>query len=457
MKTPTGWTDPARVLAAVLLAGFAATLAINWPGHLSYDSILQLHQGRAGLYNDWHPPVMAWLLGLGDAVVPGAGLFVAFDTVLAFGTLLSLLALPRQCASWLAVSVALAISLSPQFLLYQGLAWKDVLFADSAVAGFACLAQAGSRWNTIRPRAAWLAGSLVLLSLAALTRQNGAILLPFAAAGLGWIISRQGARRLKAALLGASYLGAGFVLVVTASALLNLRSDGNPGVAEQVQLLQVYDLAGAVARQPDLELGSLTDDDPALEHLIRTQGARLYTPVRNDPLASAPQIQSALANTDPDAVAAQWRLLLADHPWLYLRVRAADFGWVFATPDLAACRPVFTGVEGPAAEIHDLGLSPRRDARDRALEAYAKAFFGTPVFSHLTFTVLAATCLVLLLRRRRPADIAIAAMLVGALAFTLTFFVISIACDYRYLYVLDLSALAALFYLALGSALEGTP
>jgi hypothetical protein len=457
MKTPTGWMNPARAAGAVILTGFAATLAVNWPGHLSYDSILQLRQARAGLYNDWHPPVMAWLLGLGDAMVPGAGLFVVFDTLLAFGAVLSLLTLGAQRATWLSVLITLAILLSPQFLLYQGLVWKDVLFADSAVAGFVCLAQAASRWNTIRPRAAWLAGSVLLLSLAALTRQNGAILLPFAAGGLGWIAARQDVRRLKAAFLGAGYFGACLIFVFVASLLLNLRSDGNPGVAEQVRLLQVYDLAGAVARQPDLELASLNDDDPVLEHLIRTQGARLYTPVRNDPLASAPDIQAALENTDPDAVGTQWRALIVDHPWLYLRVRAADFAWVFATPDVAACRPVFTGIEGPAAEMRDLGLNPRRDARDRALEIYGKAFFGTPVFSHLAFAVLAAGCLLLLLRRRRPADIAVAALLLAALAFTLTFFVISIACDYRYLYLLDLSALAALFYLALGSAVEGTP
>src|ERR1700712_4263735 len=100
MKTPTGWTKPASVTAAFLLAGFVATLAANWPGHLSYDSILQLHQGRAGLYNDWHPPVMAWLLGLGDAIVPGAGLFVLFQMLLAFGALLALTQFAPARGGW---------------------------------------------------------------------------------------------------------------------------------------------------------------------------------------------------------------------------------------------------------------------------------------------------------------------------------------------------------------------
>ena len=42
-----------------------------------------------------------------------------------------------------------------------------------------------------------------------------------------------------------------------------------------------------------------------------------------------------------------------------------------------------------------------------------------------------------------------AGLMLGVLAFTASFFVISIACDYRYLYALDLAAVAGLLYLAL--------
>src|SRR5471032_633231 len=119
MKMPTGWTGPKIIAAAIFLAGFAVTVALSWPGHLSYDSILQLHQGRTALYNNWHPPVMALLLGLFDAIVPGAGLFVAFDTALASSTLVLLVALNPRRATWLTASVALLIVLSPQLLLYQ--------------------------------------------------------------------------------------------------------------------------------------------------------------------------------------------------------------------------------------------------------------------------------------------------------------------------------------------------
>ncbi len=100
--------------------------------------------------------------------------------------------------------------------------------------------------------------------------------------------------------------------------------------------------------------------------------------------------------------------------WLYLKIRARVFAEVFFTPDIAGCRPVFVGVEGPAGEMADLGIAPRQDRRDRALGAYARGFMGTPVFSHVFFAVLALAALVLLLCRRAPGDLAMAFLLLSA-------------------------------------------
>jgi apolipoprotein N-acyltransferase len=123
------------------------------------------------------------------------------------------------------------------------------------------------------------------------------------------------------------------------------------------------------------------------------------------------------------------------------------------TPQIGRCVPFVVGVGGPPDVMRRLGLKLRMDARDYALQNYAIALTGTPVFSHITFALIAILALYPLLRRRRPEDIAIAFMLIGAFVFTLSFFVISIACDYRYLYALDLSAMFAAFYVALNPEL----
>ena len=76
-------------------------LALNAPGQLSYDSVTQLADGRAGHYNSWHPPVMAWLLGVFDSLVPGT-FCSCCSSLLLLGGLLALLALrPR---GWLSRS-----------------------------------------------------------------------------------------------------------------------------------------------------------------------------------------------------------------------------------------------------------------------------------------------------------------------------------------------------------------
>jgi hypothetical protein len=436
--------------AAALIAGWIATLGVSWPGQLSYDSILQLQDGRTGFYRSWHPPVMAWLLGLGDSALPGTGLFIVLDATLFFGALLSLLWV-RPRASWIAAAVAAGIAVLPQAVLYQGIVWKDVLFADCAVAGFVCLALAETRWEHARARMLFLVAAFMLLVVAALTRQTGMIVFVAGVIALGVIARKRTSAGTAMLYAGAASL-AGLVLFLAATVALDARSDHGEGLTAQLKLLRLYDITGAVATEPSLPLEALKGNAPRLERLIRTEGVRLYTPQRSDPLVGSQALQNELAKTQPDLLARQWGDLIAHHPWLYIEARSAVFGWVFLTPDIALCRPVFVGVEGPAGEMADLGIVARRSARDLALERYARSFMGTPFFSHAFYGMLAFVALVLLLRRRGPGDRAMAAMLGAAFAFTASFFVISIACDYRYLYFLDVAALTALFYLMLDPA-----
>jgi len=50
--------------------------------------------------------------------------------------------------------------------------------------------------------------------------------------------------------------------------------------------------------------------------------------------------------------------------------------------------------------------------------------------------------------RRRAPDFAVAGLLGATLAFVASFAVISIACDYRYLYAIDIAAIVAGVYVA---------
>ena len=217
----------------------------------------------------------------------------------------------------------------------------------------------------------------------------------------------------------------------------------------QITQLQAYDVIGALKLRPSLKLDAIAPNDPDLAHELRTHGVVYYSPERIDTLTNSAPLWTAINNADPHVIAAQWVNLVLHHTGLYLKVRLEVFRWVFATPDLLVCLPSDAGIDGAPDALQALGMAQRWDDRDQALYDYGHDFIGTPVLSHVSMAVLSVFALVVLLWRRRPVDIAIAAMLAAGLVFTMTFFVISIACDYRYLYFLDVSAMTALFYLAL--------
>jgi hypothetical protein len=438
----TGVGRPKQAILLALLAGGVLMLALNLPGQMSYDSVSQLYQGRSSLYNSWHPPVMAWLLGLFDRLWRGPALFVVSDAALLLGAWGLLLRQGRN-ADWRASVVLLVICLTPQFLLYQGTVWKDILFADAGVAGFAALALMAANDNKF-----WLFACVPLLVLAALARQNGIVLAPAGAVALGWIVARRhGVRRGIA--YGAGMLALLLVLAGGATMALALRGDDGDGASAELRTAQVYDMIGALAASPGLALPQLDAQDPTLSKIMRSDGVRLYSPRGADTLSLSPSLTAAIFDAPDGLIFAQWQALVLTHPGLYLATRWPVFIWVVATPDLSACHPAFAGVEGAPDLLRALGVKPHIRPQDQMLASYTRAFIGTPVLSHLTFLVLALVLLAALLWRRRPADLAMAAMLGGALVFTASFFVVSLACDYRYLYFLDLSAMTAGFYWAL--------
>jgi hypothetical protein len=436
-----------NVAAAILIAGAASSLAVNYPGHMEFDGIMQMAEGHTGIYGNWHPPVMSWLLGISEAVRGDAWLFVLFDTLMAFGALLSLLWLvekPRAPA----IAMALICAALPQFFLFGAIVWKDVLFANALLAGFVFLAHAAARWNRRGVRFACLAGAAIFIALAVLARQSGAVVLPCAAVATG-LIAAQKNSAWKSLFYGIGFLAAGAFLCLGANGLLQLRASNALGPIEEFEDLELYDLGGMLQQHRDLPMPILAREAPAMERALRENGPKLYTPAMHDPLTDPPAIHSLIV-ASVDAVRRQWIASVRAYPGLYLSVRAADFNWLFFSQHPDRCLTYTLGVDGPAAQMKMLKLPRRYDSRDTWLEEnYAEPLIGTPAFSHPFFTLIAAVSLILLLWRRRPADLALAAMLAAAMLYAATYFIIAVACQYRYLFALDTSALAALFYLSM--------
>src|ERR1700751_233056 len=75
VSTPANMASPRRraalKLGIIWVAGFALSVSINHPGFMSYDSVQQLLEARAGEYSDLHPPLMALMWHFADRIIPG--------------------------------------------------------------------------------------------------------------------------------------------------------------------------------------------------------------------------------------------------------------------------------------------------------------------------------------------------------------------------------------------------
>jgi hypothetical protein len=430
----------------VLAAGFVLLLKLNLPGHMSWDSVTALHEGRFRVRESWNPAIFGWLLGVLDRFARGDVAFVILSGLLLFGGWAALTAV-RPRASWLAPAAGLAALSLPQVLIYPAIVWKDVLFAETTVAGFVALAVA-ARDPDRPPRIVTLALAAVLFAAAGLLRQNGLLFALAATVALAWAGWRFGALR-SLARAGAWLVVVG-VLTLAFSALLQPQGPGAPDTAggKGVRILETYDVVAATALSPGRPLTVIERNEPAAARILKSRGVLVYSPERIDFLSFDPAVDAAMAAVSSADFQAEWVRLVTQDPGLYLKARFAAFRQVFATPVIDHCLPIEVGVEGPANYLKALGIAMRQDARDGRLYNYTTWFLDTPAMSHVAWAGLALAVVVLLLIRREPADLIVAAMVAGGLVFAASFFVISIACDYRYLYALDLTALTGLIYLA---------
>jgi hypothetical protein len=439
----------------ILIAGFAIVASLNLPGQIGFDSTTALWEGRHHLRMSWGPPMYSAILGAFDAIVPGVGLFTTASLAT---TALAWAALPllRRRLAWSGpVLLALVFAL-PQILIYQGIVWRDVLFADLTVAAFVSLALATRLWR--RPGLRWslLGAAVFALALGALVRQNGGVVIAPWALALAWTAGQTGGegrwRRGFAWMAGGLAAPLGLALTLAAANPVHEAPDRNRSIG--LRLLAHYDLMAALAENPARPLPRMAADRPDALEVLRREAPSTYSPTRIDTLDWNKRLQVKIWRFKAAVISAEWQDMIAADPVGYARRRLEVFRWVVLTPRLDLCVPLHLGVSGLPKVEKELGLIDGQRLQDPRLYSYTARWFGTPFYSHLTYALLAAAVAGLLMIRRDPEDIAIAALMVAVLGFTATFFFVSLACDYRYLYPVDLAAITGVLYLAVDPVLR---
>jgi len=316
-----------------------------------------------------------------------------------------------------------------------------VLFAHAIVLLFLLLAhwQAGkTRIGPLR-----LVSLLVLMTMVVGMRQQGVL---FSLVAAVWLATMMKYSRLGTVLVAVA-------LAIAPVALNRVLTDGlqkpmqGPvnGAAVGFKILMHFDLVGMMANQ-----GRLASD--AATELVAevVQQVPLYTPYRVDTLTGVTHWHMSMAE-----LVRIWGHSILVSPEAYLMHRTRLFGALLGMNDVRQCLPVHTGIGGPLK--HDLvseeltamlGLQPGQSRTNRFVGAAAWGLAATPLLMHWAYLLVLAGLSVVLIRRRAYVLLSLAAC---SLVFLASYFVLGIACDFRYAYTLTVTTSLLAAWVVLGA------
>lgn len=420
VSSPRSALPVGAIPAGVAFVLCLAAVALFWPGIAMYDTVAQYGQVVSGVFDDWHPPVMARLWSVLHGFIPvsdrnaTAPMFVLqmglyWSGLGALSAALARLGKPRCAAAMLLVGG------TPLFLGWQGTVLKDAQMLGAMLAAVGLVAW----WRLPErrvPAGGWLLVA-VLLGYATLVRANAV----FATVAL--IVMLVGPRNWLARAVVA-LAGVGVVLAVSPTINHGLLGAASSGV-ERTEA--IYDLSAIAVRSPGVETGlSLA--------AVRTIASRhCVKPYFWDPLGEPTRCADAVEILQAQPGAALYRTLAAAvvrAPGAYITHRLAHWNsterWLIGAGGVGALPPA-------AAQPNDLGLvGPGRGAA--VWQTITRMTVDTPLGWPIAFYGVALVALVVALRRREwSATLDLArALLVSAVLLETSFLVLSIASDLRY-------------------------
>jgi hypothetical protein len=404
-------------VAALIAAGYGLTLAIFYPGVMTYDAKFVYEDIAKGVLGDWQSPVMTVLWGAIDPVAPGpASMFLLIATCYWLGFGLLAFALARR-SNRLALLLPL-LALMPPSLVFVGIIWRDVLFATSWLLAAAIAFAAAERDTRFRIAAQILA--LALCALGVLLRPNALIAAPVLAAYIAWP-AQMSFKRTAILFVPAV---AGFF------ALVQVVYYGVLGATRQhpLQSIMVFDLGG-ISHFAGQNAFPVTWSEPETVQLLNS----CYQPTQWDIYWRIEPCDFVMRKLEREqklfgtpVITEAWARAVVRHPLAYLSHRAA-FMWNF----LAGSNLTMwvADVEHPAQIVF-----PDHQAF-AALVRLHDRLKPTPLFRTGIWLLVCIAVCGLGWRRRETPEGAFAVGVCGSAAvYVLTYFAAGVASDFRYGY-----------------------
>ena len=130
--------------ALLALSGFAATVALFWPGLMTHDAAWVHAAAMGAPLGDWQSPVMAVLWRLIDPISPGPGSMLLLTAAL-YWLGIGLIATAAARRSRLAAALLIVAALTPPALFMLGVIWRDMLLAALWIAAAGLILGAADR------------------------------------------------------------------------------------------------------------------------------------------------------------------------------------------------------------------------------------------------------------------------------------------------------------------------
>ncbi|KQV44876.1 hypothetical protein ASD07_20250 [Duganella sp. Root336D2] len=409
-------TASARPIYLIIVLGLLVSAWTFFPGWMSNDSLIQYREARLGVFNSWHPVLMAWWWRQLDHLYQGPAPFLIQNLLMYWGGLGLLTNAIRRSAGQYAYIVPI-LGLWPALFFVLGEIWKDVAFACSLFMSWAIVINAYC-WQR---KTSWLERCIliILITFAIGVKTNGILAIPFLV--IFWLYSDGVRHRKIFAVLTSIILSAAILVPYGVTRTLAVKHD-NP-----LQYTQIYDLlAISVKIKQNLlppyinERIQLSQDELNQNYIVGGNNGLFYGYTKDLVGLRAPSTQIAEELRD------SWIKAIKDYPRSYLAHRWDNFLSLLRIGQSTAAY-----VANPLVVENEFGIkfnaNEISDFFDKEPSAHPWIFYP---WLYVLLTFISAAVLFLNKKHRL-----LAAVISGSsLTFIAAHFFIAPASDFRYLY-----------------------
>lgn len=412
------------------------TVVLNWPGHYSLDSMLQLIEGMTDTFVTFNPPLMAQILAF-TSRLGGHGLFMALNAfIFSLAVFLIFFHSIKKTNKIYASLLLVFVFLNPISLIYNGIVWKDVFSANLSL-----LAIAFSLFVTPKRLMPGLV-SVVLIAISINIRPQAIVVLPVSAIIICISYMQASSGVIRKFLLFLLLIIFGLTASKLISTAVKFGQHGTSVEANKVGFLVAakFDIAGMIfySKNPENTLKPFFENPKDIISLVR----RDYTPERVDTLS---EFSLAASKSHEINVFDLWIALAKEEPSSLLIHKFNAAAKLFGFRLHGECLPAHLGVADNSVQVANKlgiyyvfpdGFLPKLSEYHSLLFKYLN--IGLIFFTGWLWLIIN---IVLLLSTPFLKSKTIFCLTLCGVLYSGIFILVGVACDFRYQYFSVLCAI----------------